>query len=123
MTVKEFLICTYEIVDFGMGKFQTRRPHVMCNDGFTISIQADEFTYCNPRKNMTGGEYTHVELGFPSERDELIEEYRQGDIYPYVPMELVEKLIEKHSGFMKTMSRCESIDLEKANNEVMKPAT
>lgn len=29
MTVKEFLINTYEIVDFGRGKFQTRRPHVM----------------------------------------------------------------------------------------------
>lgn len=50
MTVKDFLIHTYEIVDFEIGKFQTRRPHVMCNDGFTISIQADEYTYCNPRK-------------------------------------------------------------------------
>jgi hypothetical protein len=116
MTVKEFLICTYEIVDVGIGNFQTRRPHVMCNDGFTISIQADEFMYCLPRENLTGGEYTHVELGFPSEKDELIEKYREGTVYPYVPIELVEKLIEKHGGLMKTMTRCESYDLEIANN-------
>lgn len=123
MTVKEFLIHTYEIVDFGMGKFQTRRPHVMCNDGYTISIQADEYMYCYPRKNMENGEYTHLELGFPNKKDELIEEYREGNIYPYVPIELVEKLIEKHGGFMKAMTKCESIDMERANNDLLKSAT
>lgn len=86
MTVKEFLIHTYEIVDLGRGKFQTRRPHVMCNDG-------------------------------------LIEEYREGNIYHYVPIELVEKLIEKHGGFMKVMTRCESIDMVRANNDLLKSAT
>ena len=48
--------------------------------------------------------YESVELGFPSEADELIYEYaEEGDytntVYAYVPVDIVEKLIEKHGGF------------------------
>lgn len=61
--------------------------------------------------------------GFLTKKDELIEEYREGNIYPYVPIELVEKLIEKHGGFMKVMTRRESIDMERVNNDLLKSAT
>ena len=78
---------------------------MICKDGYNISIQANEFAYCTPRKNYNGI-YTNVELGYPSEADELINEYAEAShlfnftetVYPYVPIEIVEKLIEKHGG-------------------------
>ena len=43
-------------------------------------------------------------LGYPSSEDELINEYAEDcmdytkTVYGYVPIEIVEKLIEKHGG-------------------------
>jgi hypothetical protein len=47
-----------------------------------------------------------VELGFPSEEDDLITDYADmyvvdnptKTVYPYVPIEIVNELIEKHGG-------------------------
>lgn len=79
---------------------KTRR--LICKDGFSISIQASKFHYCEPRKNKAWP-YHSVELGFPSELEDLIEEFAEADdttdtLYPYVPIEIVNKLIEKHGG-------------------------
>ena len=111
--------------------YQKIRPRIACNDGFSVSVQASEFTYCHPRytqwQNEDGWQvingnyyasseiprnfetdrftpYESVELGFPSEADELIYEYAEGDnytdiVYGYVPVKIVEQLIEKHGGF------------------------
>lgn len=48
-------------------------------------------------------DYEEVELGYPSNEDELINDYAEDDdytgtVYGYVPIEVVEKLIEKHGG-------------------------
>ena len=51
-------------------------------------------------------DYESVELGFPSVEDELINEYAEDcmnyteTVYGYVPIEIVEKLIEKHGGII-----------------------
>ena len=75
------------------------REPIVCADGYSVSIQANEYTYCMPR--VTGAEhYTAVELGFPSEPDELINEYAEGSIYPYVPARIVQQLIDKHGGIV-----------------------
>jgi len=111
--------------------FQKVRPRILCNDGFSVSVQASEYTYCHlsytqwqnedgwqvingeywlPRetpRNFKTDHYTpyeSVELGFPSEEDELINEYAEDNdytntVYGYVPVDIVEKLIEKHGGF------------------------
>lgn len=111
--------------------YQSVRPRIVCNDGYSVSVQASEHMYCEPRytqwQNEDGWQvingswwtpskmprnfetdrftpYESVELGFPSEADELIYEYaEEGDytntVYPYVPVDIVEKLIEKHGGF------------------------
>ena len=47
--------------------------------------------------------YSEVELDFPSEVDDLIEIYGEEHgttetIYPYVPIDIVNELIEKHGG-------------------------
>ena len=115
----------------GVTAFQKVRPRIACNDGFSVSVQASEFTYCHPRytqwqnedgwqvingeywlssetpRNFETDHYTpyeSVELGFPSEEDELINEYAEGDdytntVYGYVPVNVVEQLVEKHGGF------------------------
>lgn len=66
------------------------------------SVQASELHYCEPRCNGAQ-DYENVELGFPSIEDELINEYAEDDpytktIYGYVPIEIVEELINKHGG-------------------------
>ena len=81
------------------------RPRVICADGFSISVQANEYTYCIPRITYPG-EYMAVELGYPSDPDELIEEYAEDQnrltdtVYGCVPIEIVDELLEKHGGIV-----------------------
>lgn len=105
MTVKEYLAKTCNMhYSFGMEMVDIRN-RAECEDGFTISIQASEFHYCTPRTNLSTGNYDTVELGFPSEADELITEYAENPdnltrtVYGYVPIEIVDELIKKHGGF------------------------
>tara|TARA_B100000131_G_C17966823_1_gene552728 strand:+ start:569 stop:859 length:291 start_codon:yes stop_codon:yes gene_type:complete len=76
---------------------------VVCKDGFTVSIQASDTSYSSPR--MNGAErYSAVELGFPSQSDDLILEYAEDQhnptdtVYGWVPVETVNLLIAKHGG-------------------------
>lgn len=96
MTAKEWLKETFRREPVGC----LVRPHAKCKDGFSISIQASAFHYCTPRRGLEDCEYTHLEQGYPSECEELIEEYREGTIFPYVPIKVVEEIIEKHGGIV-----------------------
>lgn len=81
-------------------------PKVVCHDGFVMSVQASEFHYCSPRENE--GPYFSVEVGFPSQKDDLLVPYaeiwEEGDpvwsnlVYPYVPVEIVLEVIDNHGG-------------------------
>ena len=80
-------------------------PRVECADGFSFSMQASDGHYCTPRDN--NGSYTAVELGYPSSEDSLISEFAEiykenhdltDAVYPYVPSDIVIKLVEKHGG-------------------------
>lgn len=144
MTINEYLKHTKTSVK---GHDFTPRPRVVCQDGFTISVQAGEYLYSSPRTNSAIA-YSHVECGFPSERPpaewgEYSEEEWQRPglfgsiarifkkrshlwfafthgfkcksfryfrelvsfkdnatktVYPYTPVELVDKLLELHGG-------------------------
>ena len=114
----------------GIAIYQKVRPRIVCQDGYSVSVQANEYTYCAPRytqfqaedgwhvingncwlsdkeRNFRTGNYIPyeaVELGYPSEEDELINEFAEDEeytntVYGYVPVDIVEKLIEKHGGF------------------------
>ena len=79
---------------------------IMCNDGFNFSAQASKFAYCSPRMNHEEGiVYNSVEVGFPSEKPDLIMEYCETPseptetVYGYVPVKIVEQLVELHGGF------------------------
>ena len=82
----------------------TRHKKVVCKDGFTMSVQANEAAYCEPRNNQ--GPWTSVEVGFPSEREELLLEYAEdsGDptntVYGWVPSKTVYLVITKHGGII-----------------------
>tara|TARA_R100001230_G_C5688322_1_gene199463 strand:+ start:826 stop:1179 length:354 start_codon:yes stop_codon:yes gene_type:complete len=96
--------------------WKVRKP-VVCADGFTVSIQASRAHYCSPR--ITNAEkYTHCELGFPTEADDLIKEYvdSMGDeidytdaVYAFVPATVIRLLIAKHGGM--TQGECPPLDI------------
>ena len=82
-----------------------KNKRVVCADGFTMSVQADENTYCAPRQDE--GPYTAVEVGFPSEYEELIIDWAEDDssptetVYGYVPSHIVSLVLAKHGGMVE----------------------
>ena len=86
----------------------TRLPHIICTDGFTMSVQVGYSLYSTPKK--VAKRYSAVEIGFPSEHEPLIEEYADcytfeeldidftNTVYGYVPVKIVDKVLKKHGG-------------------------
>ena len=90
----------------------SRLPHIVCTDGFTMSVQVGYCLYSNPKK--VAKRYSAVEIGYPSDHEPLIEEYAEcytfeeldidftDTIYPYVPVKIVDKVLKKHGGIDMT---------------------
>ncbi len=108
----------------------SRLPRIVCNDGFSLSVQVGYSLYSKPKK--VAKRYSEVEIGFPSEPESLIAEYAddwevQGDddprlcetVYGYVPVKIVDKVLKKHGGIdmVETMQRAEQVGLGKENYE------
>ena len=88
----------------------TRLPHIVCADGFEMSVQVGYSLYSKPKK--VAKRYSEVEIGFPSEHESLIEDYAEtfykedgedvtdytDSIYPYVPVKVVNQVLKKHGG-------------------------
>ena len=83
----------------------TRLPHIVCVDGFTMSVQVGYSLYSKPKK--VAKRYSEVEIGYPSEHEPLLEKYVESpfkepdytdSIYPYVPVKVVDKVLKKHGG-------------------------
>ena len=86
----------------------TRLPHIVCTDGFTMSVQVGYSLYSTPKK--VAKRYSAVEIGYPSEHEPLIEEYAEcytfeeldidftDTVYGYVPVKIVDKVLKKHGG-------------------------
>jgi len=86
----------------------SRLPHIVCSDGFEMSVQVGYHLYSEPKK--VAKRYSAVEIGFPSEREPLLEEYVElslfdenfvdytDTVYPYVPVKVVDKVLKKHGG-------------------------
>ena len=97
MTITEFLQKT-NYCGYGC------RPRVHCADGFSVPVQASQYHYCRPSID-SAEKYNAVELGYPSAADDLITDYAEYNtytdtVYGYVPVEIVDKLIEKHGGIV-----------------------
>ena len=88
----------------------SRLPQIVCEDGFSMSVQVGYSLYSTPKK--IAKRYSAVEIGFPSEHEPLIEEWAEftpfgeedeepdytDTVYPYVPVKVVDKVLKKHGG-------------------------
>ena len=82
------------------------RSLIICRDGFHMSVQASRHHYCMPRKDK--GPYSHVEVGYPSEWEDLLIPFAdtsapmicgmRPDLYVKVPGDIVRAVIIKHGG-------------------------
>ena len=92
----------------------SRLPHIVCSDGFEMSVQVGYSLYSEPKK--VAKRYSAVEIGYPSEHESLIEEYAENifeegldytnTVYPYVPVKVVDKVLKKHGGIDFTETSC-----------------
>ena len=104
----------------------SQRNRIICADGFTVSVQASSYHYCSPRTDVALA-YGAVEVGFPSQPEELLEPHMEGDdgddptkaIYPYTPANVVLQVIAKHGGMVDgQLPPLSMSDLELRNREV-----
>ncbi len=88
-----------------------KNPVILCNDGFTMSVQGNRNAYCQPRNDE--GPYSHVECGFPSSKpstsalrmyaedlygkDEIDCNFTD-TVYGYVPVGIVLDEFARHGG-------------------------
>ena len=84
------------------------RPRIVCNDGFSMSVQGSSGHYCTPR--ITQDSYSALEIGFPSDFEPLINDYAESKdcidtVFAYVPCELIQQVIDKHGGINADLSK------------------
>ncbi len=124
MTIEEFIETTYNVTVTPGFSYQKIRPRIVCNDGFSLSVQCSEYAYSTPRKNIK--KYTEVEIGYPSSEEELIVEYAEDPdhltetVYGYVPIEVVREVLNKHRGINigATFPRIVEETVKKINKEL-----
>ena len=101
----------------------SRLPHIVCADGFEMSVQVGYSLYSEPKK--VAKRYSAVEIGYPSEREPLIEKYVESiyedpdytdTVYPYVPVKIVNQVLKKHGGIdlTETLRRSDGLPEEVA---------
>ena len=113
MKINEFIKKNLKVTNHSSGPLinhmltSSRLPKIVCEDGFTMSVQVGYSLYSTPKK--VAKRYSAVEIGFPSEHEPLIEEYAEtfhqedetdytDTVYPYVPVKIVDKVLKKHGG-------------------------
>ena len=84
-----------------VGKFTlpifNRIPRIECKDGFSLSAQVGITEHCIPRD--INGPWSHVEIGYPSNYESLLDPYgSDGEVYNYVPIEVLVMIIDMHGG-------------------------
>lgn len=79
-----------------------------CKDGFSMSVQANEWAYCSPREHSDDLTiYDAMEVGYPSEEETLLLEYAEevdmptDTVYGYVPVEIIQEVVNKHGGLVE----------------------
>ena len=72
------------------------------NNGGSVSVQASDTHYCEPRDNK--GPYSKVEVGYPTKGTKLpqilmsFQETPDEMVFPYVPANVVEVMVEMNGG-------------------------
>jgi len=82
-----------------------KNKHIVCKDGFTMSVQANEWAYCSPRVD-NAERYAAVEVGYPCPAEPLLMEWAESEdrptdtVYCWVPSERVALVCAKHGGIV-----------------------
>ena len=102
MKINEFIQKYRKVKKLVPGMTTSRTPHVVCKDGFKMSVQAGQSLYSEPRD--VADHYEEAEVGFPSTEESLLTSYADdeynlcGTVYGYVPCSIIDEVIEKHGG-------------------------
>lgn len=85
--------------------FKSNCKALVLADGTTLSVQASNFHYCQPRIDIEDySQYAEFEIGYPSVKiDEIMpyvedEENPTDTVYAWVPKAVIEHLIESRGG-------------------------
>jgi len=86
-------------------------PVITCKDGFTMSVQGAEYSYCTPREDYPDTPYTNVECGYPSSTPTTMELLAYAElcgtddytetVYGWVPIEVVQAELDAHGGIVE----------------------
>ena len=102
MKINEYIVKYRKVKKLVPGMTSTHTPHVICKDGFKMSVQAGQSLYSEPRDVVDN--YERAEVGFPSTEESLLTTYAEdeenlcGTVYGYVPCSIIDEVIEKHGG-------------------------
>jgi hypothetical protein len=102
MTINQFLKKYRKVKKIVPDLTSSYTPHVICKDGFTMSVQAGQSLYSTPRDDAK--RYKEVEVGYPSEEELMIKKYAEDNenlcdtVYGFVPTKIVDIIIKKHGG-------------------------
>ena len=102
MTINEFILKYRKVKKIVPGLTSSHCPHVVCKDGFKMSVQAGQSLYSSPRD--VADSYEEAEVGFPSAEESLLtssaenEENLCGTVYGYVPCAVIDAVIVRHGG-------------------------
>ena len=102
MKINEFIQKYRKVKKLVPGMTSSHTPHVICKDGFTMSVQVGQSLYSEPKDDAN--HYEEVEVGYPSKEEYLLTNYAEdrdnlcGTVYGYVPCSVIDKVIEKHGG-------------------------
>ena len=102
MKINEFIQKYRKVRKLVPGMTSSHTPHVICKDGFKMSVQAGQSLYSEPRD--VADKYEEAEIGFPSTEESLLTTYAEDNnnlcdtVYGYVPCSIIDEVIEKHGG-------------------------
>jgi len=71
-----------------------RRNRIVCVDGFGMSVQGSYANYSTPKEYTN--EYESMEVGFPTEDQPELDTFES--VTGYVPIEDLQKIIDRHGG-------------------------
>jgi len=102
MKINEFIQKYRKVKKLIPGMTSSHTPHVICKDGFKMSVQAGQSLYSTPKD--VADDYEEAEVGFPSTEETLLTTYAEDNnnlcdtVYGYVPCSIIDEVIEKHGG-------------------------
>ena len=102
LKINEFIVKYRKVTKLVPGMTSSHTPHVVCKDGFKMSVQAGQSLYSEPQD--VSDSYEEAEVGFPSAEESLLTSYAEDEenlcdtVYGYVPCSVIDQVIEKHGG-------------------------